>query len=696
MRIISTSSVKTNEGLYNLMRIAGLYMLATCEEEPTKSIDALLAAMQKIKPIIKPMGIPATDANSFNRQIKFWQSGGLDWDNTSHSRRFETSTESFFLYLQEVFFDLDVEELTEDQKSLRSAFDEQELVALKGMLGYILALSRRYTTTKFVNDVLRACSQLFSEDRELYWKYTKEEDTIAEEGYEKPADYDEQIKQLTAILSRNGVPTCDGDPLLATFEGLKKFATSNPQDYERYGKIRTFLSREAFKAVIGNIVFDNMGQPQKWSTVYNQLSRSSTKVYIPHNKMPNDQWSGIIQVVKNAKGDDCIQYLSPYGEPLKQSPCGNVIMNPKYTEGSTEFVAQYIIPSSQAMTKVYVYTQAATSAKNAIRFNQTRNVIQNLDMYRSKWMKDLKAFDTQMEKFYAAILKPRSKAKLPTPEQWKNGILAMICEIGYQAAPRTGEKGSSSLDSNGTRTPTYALTTLKIGHLILDPVECHPARWGSKEDDGEYSYPSSRIKSVSFKYKGKAAEPQYHEFSSATPTTDGDVMAHKLLNQILTKYIANLARAYADMGTYALSETEIKRQQLFRIPNVRSNSEAPVNEWSIVLNRHVNEYLKKRIKFDGTFKMFRKLKATKEFMDYMDSVKGTMTAEDIDSHILHAAGLAGKALGHAAAKRKATGTMALQYYIEVNTILEYYKLLNVNPTKRVANLIKDNITDSKV
>lgn len=695
MRVITTSSVKTNEALYHLMRIAGLYMVASLADDPDLSIKTLISAMPNIKPLLKPLGMTAADVNQFVKQMRFWLGGDLDWDNNTHSRRFESAVETYFLYIQEVLVDMDEAELDDQQKALRSSFEPSEHALLKAMLGYILNLSRRYTTQKFTDATLKACAVVFREDKEVYWEYIHESEELANEGYEKPADYKLQRDALRAIIERNGVETCEGDDFLATFKGLAKLQKDNAEEAKQYSKIRTFLNREAYRAVLGDILYDNMGEPQRWSNIYTRLTRGSNDIYIPLNKMPNGAWTGMVQVIKNAKGEDSLQYLSPYGEVLKQNtPCGNILMNPKYIQGSLEFVATYVIPSSQAQTRVYVYTLEADRAKKAERFDQTRNVIANLDTYRAKWLKDLKAFDTQMKKYYDSFLKPKSRAKPPTAEQWRNGILAMICEIGYQAAPRTGEKGTSSLDTNGSRTPTYALTTLKIGHLVTDPVECNPAIWGSKEDDGTYSYPSSDIKKVAFKYKGKAAEPQYHEFLT-TNNSDGDGESRVLLNNILTKYIANLARAYADMGINAKSEIEIKREQLFRIPNVRAGKEAPVNEWSIVLNRHVNDYLKKRVKFDGTFKMFRKLKATKEFMDYMESVKSTLDASNIESHILHAAGLAGKALGHAAAKRKATGTMALQYYIEVRTVLDYYTLVNVNPSKRVANLIKDNIADNK-
>jgi hypothetical protein len=341
---------------------------------------------------------------------------------------------------------------------------------------------------------------------------------------------------------------------------------------------------------------------------------------------------------------------------------------------------------------------AGTVKKNLERFDQMRNILTNLPTYRDRWMKDLKRLATGLDKYNTQLLKSATskRAGRPTPPPasvWRLGILAMLCEIGYQAAPRTGEDGTSSVEKGtGKRINTHALSTLKFVHLKTDPITAHPVN--RAVSDAPLSMDEVHIRAISFAYRGKAAEPQQHTFTD-TPS-DGDTVSRKLLMQVMREYLNFQAIVFKlDQAQDEKTREDLMRYALFRIPNSRSNNIEDSGAWIVVINKIINNYLKTNVKFPSTFKQFRKLKATKVFMDYMDSVKGELTAGTIEQHVRQGAGMAGDALGHAASKTKAQGTMALQYYIDAMTILKYYQELDISPSKSISNLIKDNIQDVK-
>lgn len=703
MKVIkTTASIKDSTALYSLIRSVALYYKAILEEDEETARELIRACINctvESKSILgkEGIGIPAGVANEFVKQLKMWADQRINWDNELHARRFDNVAEEYLLYLYTVILEMPDEDLNVRQSEILAHFEESEFILLRSMLGYALNMGSTYGRAVAIENNLTANAQLFPEDKAFYTKYI---DSLTEDGYERPADYELNETSARNILEQNSITTIEGDDLLPTFEGLKDLATKNPEQYKQFELVRKFLRVQAYRAIVANLVYDNEGSPTPWNIVHRQVT-TREQVYIPRDIFPNAEWTGLVEAQRTQSSSSyAISHKSPFGEELKQVPIGNVQMNPKYTKGSTEFVCRYVKPTSQGQSVVYAYTLGANKEKNLARFDQMRTILANVDKYRATWMKDLKRLSVALDKYgdqlvkHATAKNPASvKITAPTPPIWRQGILAMLCEIGYQSAPRTGEDGTSSLDKGtGKRITTYALSTLKLAHLKTEPVGAHPVL--RAVSDEPLSMDDAVARTIVFMYRGKAAEPQQHTFT-LTPS-DGDTVSRKLLMTAMHGYINVLANAYKlDAQEHGHTKDEIMRTALFRIPNKRIGDNPDIESWVNVINKTINAYLKNTVKFPSTFKQFRKLKATKVFIDYMDSVKGELTEGTIEHHIRQGAGLAGDALGHAAGKSKAQGTMALQYYIDAMTILRYYEELGIDPSNGIGNLIKDNIQDTK-
>ena len=695
----TTASVKDLAALYALIRAVALYYKAILDEDDEQAkalIKDCLGALSGAKEVLgkNGIGIPVSIANDFAKQLKLWADGRINWDNKLQSRRFDNVAEEFLLYLYTVLIEMPEEEMNPRQLELIGHFEDAEFTVLNSMIGYALNMGAKYSRAITIENTLRFNAHLFTEDRAHYSEYI---DTLEEDGYEKPADYEIYRTRAKNILAQNGIPTINDDELLPTFAGLEKLK-KNPEQFKQYEDARKFLRVQAHRAIVANLVYDNAGQPTPWNTVYRQVT-TLEDVYIPRDIFPGSSWTGMTEAVRSQTSSSyAISHRTQFGEPMEQVPVGNVEMNPKYTKGSLEFVCRYVKPTTQGESQSWAYTKAANATKKVARFEQMRKILADVDKYRNTWMKDLKRLSTALDKYNAQILKNALATKpvkvtAPTPDVWREGILAMLCEIGYQAAPRTGEDGTSSLEKGtGKRISTYALSTLKLGHLKTEPVGAHPAIRATSDEP--LSMDDAHIRTVIFAYRGKAAEPQQHTFTD-TPS-DGDVTSRKILMTALRGYINTLALSYKfDNEEHHHTKDELLRTAMFRIPNKRIGDNPNPDSWINVINKTINTYLKNKVKFPSTFKQFRKLKATKVFMDYMDSVKAELTADNIESHVRIGAGMAGDALGHASSRNKAQGTMALQYYIDAMTILGYYSSLDATPSKSLNNLIKDNIQDSK-
>lgn len=704
MKVIkTTSSVKDVDSLYSLIRSVALYYKAILEDDDAVArelVSACIKATVSAKAILGKdgVGMPAGVANDFVKQLKMWADNRINWDNDLHSRRFDNVAEEYLLYLYTIILESPEDELNPRQLELVKHFDDSEFILLRCMIGYALNMGSKYGRAITIENTLRANAQMFPEDRAYYTNYI---DTLEEDGYEIPSDYELQTKKVRNILEQNGITTIAGDDLLPTFHGDAELAKKNPEQYKQYLECRKYLRYQAFRAIVANLVYDNAGTPTPWNTVYRQVT-TREGVYIPHDIFPNSAWTGIVEAQRTQTSASYgIVHRSPFGEEMKQIPVGNVEMNAKYTKGSTEFVCRYVKPTSREQSMVYAYTVSGNKVKSLDRFDQMRKILENVDKYRGVWMKDLKKLSTALDKYGDQLIKnamskstrKKTPPKAPTPIIWRQGILAMLCEIGYQAAPRTGEDGTSSLEKGtGKRITTYALSTLKMAHLKTNPVGAHPVERAVSEE--ALTMANAGATTVTFMYRGKAAEPQQHTFTD-TPS-DGDTTSRKILMTALRGYISVLASAYKDdVEEHGHTREDLMRTALFRIPNKRIGDNLDVDSWINVINKTINSYLKNTVKFPSTFKQFRKLKATKVFMDYMDSVKAELTVDNIESHVRYGAGMSGDALGHAAGKSKAHGTMALQYYIDAMTILKYYKEVGADPSKGIANLIKDNIQDAK-
>lgn len=210
----------------------------------------------------------------------------------------------------------------------------------------------------------------------------------------------------------------------------------------------------------------------------------------------------------------------------------------------------------------------------------------------------------------------------------KTQILAAMCEIGYTCAPRTGEVGNGTV-IDGKKHSTYALTTLLVKHVIVQSKNL-----------------------IFIKYLGKAAEIQNHEISGT------DVVTKQII-RILTQLV----------------EGKNPDDPLFTYPSLRGkyNGQAPVT------NRMLNDFLKKLPMLDQTFKVFRKLKATVSFKEFIDKALADngdkpWTDAQATKTVLAASVYAGTKLGHAATKGKTpSGRMALQYYILTQYVVGFFE-----------------------
>ena len=703
MKIINTkttASIKDAEALYGVVRSVSLYYGAIINDDPDIACEMAgesALALVASKSILGKtgLGIPATIANSYVRNAKLWSKDRINWDNELQHSTFENAVEEYHLFLYTVLIE-GGDDLSESQKQAFDAFDSSERALLKSMLGYILNMGRTYSRALMVENTLKAIAQVFPENIKYFSGYI---DTLEADGFEKPADYDIQSTAARNILEQNDIVTVEGDDLLPTHKGLEDLEKRNPEQYKQFQEIRKYLRYQAHRAIIGFLVYDSQCQPQAWDHTYKWVT-TREGVYVPRDVFPNEGWKGIVEAQRTKDSSSYgISHKSAFGEDLNKVPVGNVEMNTSYEKGSVNFVCRYVKPNTKEQTINYIYTLAGTVKKNLERFDQMRNILTNLSTYRDRWLKDLKRLATGLDKYNAQLIKSATskrggKPTPPTASVWRLGILAMLCEIGYQAAPRTGEDGTSSVEKGtGKRITTHALSTLKFMHLKIEPITAHPVNRALS--DTPLTMDDTYIRSIGFAYRGKAAEPQQHTFTD-TPS-DGDSVSRKLLMQVMREYFNFQAIAFK-LGQYDdedRTREDLMRYALFRIPNSRSNNIEDSGAWIVVINKIINNYLKTNVKFPSTFKQFRKLKATKVFMDYMDSVKGELTAGTIEQHIRQGAGLAGDALGHAASKNKAQGTMALQYYIDAMTVLKYYQELDATPSKSIGNLIKDNIQDVK-
>jgi 23S rRNA (pseudouridine1915-N3)-methyltransferase len=118
--------------------------------------------------------------------------------------------------------------------------------------------------------------------------------------------------------------------------------------------------------------------------------------------MPSENFTGYaIEVNNNGKFD--VAYLSPFKEPLDKIPRGNVVMNPAYQAGSNVYVCTYSDPVSRMQSKQHVATKGADKDKRINRYEKILDLIDNVDDYRSKWLRDIKTFATMVEKYNTAI-----------------------------------------------------------------------------------------------------------------------------------------------------------------------------------------------------------------------------------------------------------------------------------------------------
>lgn len=699
-RISTTAALDNDSTIRSIVRLIALNYFdyhrpeEYTDEDVNKILKRILELVKELKPSLKILGIPVAVTTAFASQTKMYLDDRIDWDDARDVKRYENAIEEFYLYLYEILVEVrNPKELSDKQRELYNAIDDTERLMVHCMLGYLADMGPKYKRAKMIVNTLKANANIFREDEDIMGVYR---DAISEDGYTKPVDYQRNLDELAALIKRNKLKTVEGDEYTAINASLILLKEKNNPEYKRYNQLRKFLIVQAHRAIVGDLVWGCMGEPQRWDVVYRRITRGDAGVYVPIDQFPNEQWKGVVEAT-NLDGDYSIVHRSPFNEPLDKPVIGNVVMNPAYEKGSSVFVATFVVPTSGG-TKQYAYTSSTTKSNNAERFKQTREIIDNLDAYRQRWLTHLSQFATALEAFENALeanakstTKVKREVKPLTAGLWRKGMLAAICELGFQVAPRTGEKGNSTL-VNGKRVSTYALTTLQLRHITTTPTNLNPLY--ANESKGEEI---GKLSKLILSYPGKANESQSHTITARVSSGD-NATARRNLIKILDSYM-RISSMSIQQSAKKLSKAELQNQAFFKLPNMRNNNTGTAIQnadgWAEILNRHVNHYLKTDIGFPSTFKMFRKLKGTMVFMREMDKVKDKLTKANIEQYMISAGITAGDELGHAAAKRKAGCDMAMKYYIDSSAILSYFALIGATPTKKVESWVRGNIVEDK-
>lgn len=624
------------------------------------------------------LGIKQAELSGFKNQLALWQKGSIDWESSSQLNRFLLYENLIFTEIREVFVDADPTSLPKTLLTLRDSLDYDTLGLIDNLTGLILGLSKKYSSKKLVKLIRDRIKYLYPDTAQLLATGAAGGETLLYgQDYELPNGYGDLQTAIQNILTKHPKLTkVEGYELTLDGKGLQGLNAENASDYSQYQVLTKRLKLEAYRCLMANLAM-NEGEPFKVSNLHRNML--SDGIYIPPDLMPSANFNGFAQEITLDSGAKGVAYLSKFGEPLNKSIRGFVTNNDSYEQHSTSRVCTYIDPVSVGLSVNYVYTQKAETTKKTQRYGGTLGIISDLDTYRNSWMKDVKALSS-------AIISSKGSKQAIRPMIIRRGVLGLLCELGYQVAPRTGEKGNSTI-LQGKSVATFAITTVRLRHVVTAPAKYNPAVNATQEKPDTIAKYLSSVKKIIISYPGKDAQPQSHELSLSTlPNNDEG----RKLWTALVGYLALLGLQFkSHPDNYNLVDsTELQREQLFKVPNGNATSQTL---WVDVHNRMLNAYIKQQVKFpEGqTFKAFRKLKATKAFADYMDSVKSELSSSNIDKFVRQGAAVAGKQLGHAAARRGTpTGDLALSYYILPSVVESYYLLVDATPTGKIAKSLK--------
>ena len=642
------------------------------------------------------IGLKKIEIAAFEKQQNLWHTGALDFDNARQLNAFNRCQALVLGEIRNVYLDYEDKYLTANMRAMRDCLSPESLELIDYYSGLQLRLSnKKYYTKKNIKILVSRLRKLIPELNTVLVGANKPVQVInREQEFELSHGYSDLLTQMDNLLVNypNATRVQDHERTL-DFAGESLVKKTNPTDYTLYTELTKRLKDEAIRSLHTNLAF-NEGEPMRVLSLRSTMK--SDGVYIPPNIMPSANFTGYAIEV-DTKGKFDVEYLSPFKEPLDKIPRGNVVMNPAYQEGSKIFVCTYIDPVSKVQSRNYIYTKAADTVKRSNRYEKILSLIDNVDEYRAKWLQDIKTFAIAAKTYIAdnggslAALQTRVKIKETPPARIpiktiRLGVLGLLCELGYQLAPRTGEKGNATM-VDGEKVYTYALSTLKLNHLESFPENFNPAYAARLKDQTgtKTLIKPSQVQKLILAYPGKDAQKQQHLISKQTLGGDADA---KSTWDALTGYLMLLADQLYTQQVETLDQplAKLLNQQLFKVPNANATT-SPL--WVDADNKMLLAYLKNEIGFGGqTFKAFRKLKATKVFKEFMDNAKDNLTTDNIDKIIMLGAKQAGMALGHAAAKGTTSGDMALNYYIIPQMIKYYYELIGAEPSGKLKSVIE--------
>lgn len=196
------------------------------------------------------------------------------------------------------------------------------------------------------------------------------------------------------------------------------FRENQPELYAKYRKIR----REVL-----NITKETI----------NNMTRKTGPVTIQHLIKELDKLGIINNLPSTFVGKiDERGYYTIFDEVLDGTPVGDVVMNPAYKRGSTEYVCKY--KALGAKNYQMLYTLDSKKLTIETKFKKVANTVPLIEEAQRKWLKDIKATDPQLKQ------------------------IAMIMEIIYLCQARVGTVGN---EAEGK--PTFGITTILAKHCKL-------------------------------------------------------------------------------------------------------------------------------------------------------------------------------------------------------------------------------------
>lgn len=244
------------------------------------------------------------------------------------------------------------------------------------------------------------------------------------------------IKIVTALVGRKN------DPIL-TLNEMRDLRETKPKTIERYGVLRKVFVAN-YKAALFKFVRTS-GKPYVDVKVARKYLDALGCNYIPKGFVGGIDESGKL-------------YTSA-GKVIAGMLIGEVVMNPRYDpKQDNTYVCSLVANKTQQLRTV-----AFNAANKSERFDKVAEFTENVDKFRTKWVKDLDSLDTRIQ------------------------TIAAMVEAIYQTQARIGGD-SKNLEGEDR----YGMSTLLVKQLI--PID----------------------KGFEFRYTGKKGTEQHHVITGNT------------------------------------------------------------------------------------------------------------------------------------------------------------------------------------